>query len=259
MSETLSRSLTRYCLTLLWQRRSSLLVCLIIPLLGWSLPLLPPWQTQATLLQPARVQTTWILSWLSLVLFFLFQAASLGRELSACGLLEHSEAATRKWSRALFPILGSVGSWVAAALLPVLALTWACRPALAAEAAAWNVLLLQQALLFAISAPGLLGLAAAIGTRFSQAVACLAPLFLWLVGWALSPWLESWLLQVLPGLGGMLIHLLPRYDLADLTARLAFKLGPVPTAPFAHICLVLALQSLGLLFISRAITRGSGR
>lgn len=259
MSESLSRSLTRYCLTLLWQRRSSLLVCLIIPLLGWSLPLLTPWQAQATLLQPARVQTAWMLSWLSLVLFFLFQAASLGRELSSCGLLEHSDAAGRKWSRALFPILGSVGGWVVAALLPVLALSWACRPALAAEAMAWNVLLLQQALLFFISAPGLLGLAAAIGTRFSQAVACLAPFSLWLVGWAISPWLESWLLQVLPGPGGVLIHLLPRYDLADLTARLTFKLGPLPTAPFAHICLVLMMQSLGLIFISRGITRGSGR
>lgn len=259
MSETLSLSLTRYCLTLLWQRRSSLLVCLIIPLLGWSLPLLTPWQTQTTLLQPARVQTAWMLSWISLVLFFLFQAASLGRELSACGLLEHSDAAGRKWSRALYPILVSVGSWVVAALLPVLVLSWACRPALAAEATAWNVLLLQQALLFVIAAPGLLGLAAAIGTRFSQAVACLAPLSLWLAGWALSPWLESWLLQTLPGPGNVLIHLLPRYDLADLTARLAFKLGPVSTAPFVHICLVLALQSLGLIFISRAITRGTGR
>jgi hypothetical protein len=259
MSATLSSNLTRYCVTLLWQRRSCLLVCLIIPVLSWSLPLLTPWQTQAPLLQPARVQTGWMLLWLSLVFFFVFQAAALGRELSACGLLEHSGAARRKWRRALCPILGSVGSWVGAALLPVLALSWACRPTLAGEASAWNALLLQQAVLFAISASGLLGLAAAIATRFSQAVACLAPFSLWLAGWALCPWLESWLNQIFPGPGMLFVNLLPRYDLADLTARLVFKLGPLPAALFTQISLVLLMQSTGLIFFSRWITRGTGR
>jgi hypothetical protein len=236
-----------------------MLVCLIIPLLGWSLPMITPWQTQAVFLQPTRVQTSWMLLWLSLVIFFLFQAASLGRELSSDGLLEHTEASGRKWSRALFPILAAVSSWVVVSLLMVVGLSWVCRPALMAEASAWNELLLQQALLFAISVPGLLGLAAGLGTRFSQAVACLAPLFLWLSGWGLSSWLESWILQVLPELGGLLIHLLPRYDLADLTARLVFKLGPLPSNLFARISLMLSMQSLGLILISRGITRSTGR
>jgi hypothetical protein len=259
MKDEARPSLLHYCLCLLWQRRSSLLLCALLPILAWTLPLLTPWPTQSALLQPTRVQTAWALLWLSLGLFFVFQAATLGRELCACGLLEHVNAAHQRWRRALLPVVLAVGLWLNLALLGVLLLSGWLHPSSPIEASLWNALLVQQTLLFELSAVGLLALAAALGTRFSQAPACLICLGLLAAGWWFAAWIDAWMMQTAPRLHPTLGLLLPRYDLADLTTRMVFKLGPLPMQTALRVAAVIGLQTLGLAALARWITRCHGR
>jgi hypothetical protein len=197
---------------------------------------------------------------LSLAFYFIFQAASLGRSLSSWGLLEHAAAAQHPLRRAVLPVLAAVGLWLNLALAAALGLCWLLRPSQAIESSLWLPLLLQQALLFEIVAMGLLGLAAALGTRFSAAVACFVSLAVLFCGWALGPWMEAWCLQQLPSsLGGLAATLLPRQDLADLLPRMVFKLGPLPAATFLQVSAILGLQSLALLLAASALCRCHGR
>ena len=255
MTGASSMVLLPYCLRLLWQRRSAALLALLLPLMAWVLPLLTPWQTQGALLQPTRMQTAWLLLWLALALFFILQAAAMGRDLRTQGLLEHVAASRHPLRQALLPVVLALGLWLNIALLLVLLLGWQLRPAMAVEAGLWGQLLLQQALLIELVALGLLSLATALATRFSQAVATLICLSLLACGWMLGSWLEQWTADNLPGMLSWLRLLLPRQDLADLNPRFIFKLGPLPTTTFLRVLGISGLQALALILISRKLCR----
>jgi hypothetical protein len=101
----------------------------------------------------------------------------------------------------------------------------------------------------------LLLLSVALGTRTSEVIAFLVPVGLLFIGLSGAAWLA-------PLLGGSSIDALrslwvalPHYHLADLTPRLVFKMGALPTNVFLSSLGCLALQGTALGIFARWVFR----
>ena len=116
----------------------------------------------------------------------------------------------------------------------------------AGEGALWTQLVLQYTALYFICAAPLVLLAAALGTRTAEVIAFLVPVALLFTGLFGA----AWLAPMLGGSSSSLIQTLwlavPHYHLADLTPRLVFKMGPLPSADFLATLGGLTLQGAAL-------------
>ncbi len=249
--------LFRYAWRGLWQRRACLLYVLFLPVVAWLLPRLTPWEENPPVLAPARVQAVCFYLWGGLLAFFPFQAAVLGRRLHTEGLLEHWRAGGRKPWRLALELAAAVWLWVVAATSAgMLICALFCAPAQPVEAGLWRLLVIQQGgLLLLVSGPLIL-LAGAVGAAVSELAGTLVAASLVALGLFGIDWLQPLLA---PGArGGPLSWLwvaLPHYDLADLTSRFLFKLGPLPGAVFAGSAVALGLQGLALVLVSLCLFR----
>ncbi len=214
---------------------------------AWLAPLVTPWQENPQILQPARAQAAWVFAWLALFTWLPFQAAALGRRLRVEGMLEHLRSGGRRaWN--LWLQLGSaVLLWMlAVAVIAALVCVVFCLPQRAGEGALWTQLVLQYTALYFICAAPLVLLAAALGTRTAEVIAFLVPVALLFTGLFGA----AWLAPMLGGSSSSLIQTLwlavPHYHLADLTPRLVFKMGPLPSADFLATLGGLTLQGAAL-------------
>lgn len=247
MSSLRTWSLFRLSLASLMGRGSCWLLLLGALLFVWVAPLLTPWEENPQILQPARAQAAWIYAWIALFTWLPFQASALGHRMRTEGMLEHLRAGgTRRLSQCL-QLSAAIWVWMLAltaiAALVCLTLTMPKRPE---EAKLWTLLVSQYAVLYTLCAAPLLLLAVALGTRTAEVIAFMAPTILLLMGLLGAAWLA-------PILGGSASDALksiwlalPHYHLADLTPRLVFKMGPLPTADFIASAITLSLQGLAL-------------
>ncbi len=245
--------LFRYCQAGLWQRGVCLLFVLLLPVFAWILPLLTPWEEQPVVLQPARAQAVWFYLWAGLFTILPFQAATLGKRLRSEGVLEHLHAGGCKPWQSCLQMMSAVTFWLLLAVgVGALFCITVCAPGNPVEVGLWRVLVMQYACLFLTAAVPLVMLAGALGTRVSETVACLLPGALLVLGlfglnW-LQPLLHSELLK-------LIWVALPHYDLADLTHRLVFKLGPLPVGTFCACWAALLSQGAALVVASLCLFR----
>lgn len=256
MNSLRSWPLLRLSLAGLMGRGSCWLLLLGALVFVWIAPLLTPWEENPQILQPARAQAAWIYAWIALFTWLPFQAAVLGSRLRREGMLEHLQAGgVGKASQCLqltFAMLIWMLAVVAIAAVICLTLTSPKRPE---EAAMWRTLVLQYSVLYSLCGAPLLLLAVAIGTRTAEIIAFIAPVGLLLIGLFGA----AWLAPILGGSGSDVLKslwlALPHYHLADLTPRLVFKMGPLPSADFTGATVTLALQGGALSILGLCLFR----
>ena len=116
-------------------------------------------------------------------------------------------------------------------------------------------LLAQYGALMVVSGVPLCLFGVALGTRVGEVVAYLIPVFLLFVGLIAA----SWVAPLLAGSERTLFRsawlILPHYHLADLTARLVFKMGALELRAFRDSLAYLSLQGISLTLIGRCLLR----
>lgn len=228
-------------------RKSCWLVLLVGILFAWLAPLVTPWEEKPVILQPARAQAAWIFAWIALFTWLPFQAASLGNRVRKQGLLEHMQAAGQNRINLCLQLNATILVWLAAVTLLAMIVCLAfCMPRTPADASNWSWLVLQYASLYLLAAVPLIMLGVALGTRTHEIIAFMVPISLLFFGLFGGIWLAPFLSQGDSAIGKLLWVLMPHYHLADLTQRLVFKEGPLPSAEFIRIAGVLALQGAAL-------------
>lgn len=223
---------------------------------AWLAPLLTPWEENPQIFQPARAQAAWFYAWLALFTWLPFQAAALGHRLRSQGMLEHLRAAGKSAVSLWLQLSAAVLVWMFAVMAIAAAVCLGyCMPAKPGEAELWVQLVGQYAALYAICAVPLLLLGVALGTRTAEVIAFLVPVGLLFVGLFGAAWLA-------PLLGGAdsdavksIWLALPHYHLADLTPRLVFKMGPLPTSNFIASTGSIALQGGALALLGLCVFR----
>ncbi|HSI65590.1 MAG TPA: ABC transporter permease [Candidatus Saccharimonadia bacterium] len=243
MSSDRTWPLFRLSTTGIFVRGSCWLLLLAGVLFAWLAPLVTPWEEKPIILQPARAQAAWAFAWLALFTWLPFQAAALGNRFRKQGLLEHFEAGGQKRINLCLQLNASVFVWlVAMTVLAMLVCLAFCLPSSAADASGWFWLVLQYGALYLLAAAPLIVLGVALGTRTHEIIAFLVPVSLLFLGLFGGLWLAPYLSEGDSVLGKLFWVLLPHYHLADLTPRLVFKMGPLPTADFLKTAGVLALE-----------------
>jgi hypothetical protein len=228
--------------------------CWILLLLGilfaWLAPLVTPWEEKPLILQPARAQAAWMFAWLALFTWLPFQAAALGHRIRKQGILEHLQAAGQNRLNLCLQLNASIFVWlVAVALLAMIVCLGFCMPRIEADANSWMVLVLQYTALYILAAVPLIVLGVTLGTRTHEIIAFMVPVSLLFLGLFGGIWLAPFFAQSDSVIGKLLWVTMPHYHLADLTPRLVFKMGPLPTVDFLRTAGVLALEGAAFTFL----------
>jgi hypothetical protein len=224
-------------------RGSCWLLLLMGVLFPWLAPLVTPWEENPGILQPARAQAAWMFAWLALFSWLPFQAASLGHRIRKQGMLEHLQAAGQNRLNLCLQLNASLFIWViAVAALAVIVCLGFCMPKSATDASNWTWLVVQYASLYILAAVPLMMLGVTLGTVTNEIIAFLIPVSLLFVGLFGGLWLAPFFAQGESPLGKLFWVLIPHYHLADLTPRLVFKMGPLPTPYYLRTVAVLAVE-----------------
>jgi hypothetical protein len=237
-------------------RGSCWLLLLGLPVIVLLAPKLTPWQENPQILQPAWAQAAWMYAWLALFTWLPFQGAVLGHRLRHEGLLEHLRAGGRGAANLCLQLTSAVLVWmVVVSLMAFLVCVPFCLPRNPEQAKLWIISTSQYWALYVVVGAPLVVLAVALGTRTAEILAFMIPVSLLFLGLFGAVWLA-------PMLGGSEAPALktlwlatPHYHLADLTPRLVFKMGPLPTADFLAALGILTLQGAALCFIGRCLFR----
>lgn len=224
--------------------------CWLLVLLGiafvWLSPLLTPWEEKPVILQPARAQAAWMFAWLALFTWLPFQAASLGNRLRKEGMLEHLQAGGQNRFKLGLQLNATIFVWLLVVTMMAVTICLAfCMPKATTDATDWTWLVFQYAALFILAAVPLIALGVALGTLTHEVIAFMVPVGLLFLGLFGSAWLSPFLAQGNP-FSKLLWILMPHYHLADLTPRLVFKMGPLPTGDFFRTVGVLALEGAAI-------------
>ncbi|MDA0766377.1 MAG: hypothetical protein O3A87_03395 [Verrucomicrobia bacterium] len=221
-------------LVTLFARKAWFFVLFAAILLPLTLPYLTPHETNIRLLEPARAQVAWSVAWFVAILWTFSSAARLGEANARTGLGAYFR------SRGVGRFRQMLEIWLGCMvyLLPLVAVTVAvclttAMPQMDGEASMWVTTNLQFALLFLLAVAPLALLCIALGSRFGAMVGYVVPLTLCLYGLYGVNYLG--MMIRLPGENALLEWIYavsPHYHLADLTPRLVFKLGSLPTETF---------------------------
>lgn len=201
------------------------------------LPFALPWISSATekpiLTQPARILAAWNTLWVCTLFWGLFTAAREGENNAKTGIGEYFQTTGVSATRQLFEIWLAVFCFVAPlALLAAGICQFAAAPSDPAEHAMWWTMNLQYAALFLMVVGPLLALATAIASRFGGITGFTVTLLITLYGLYGVGYLDSMLkLEKNPILHSFWLFS-PHYHFADLTQRLLFKTGALPTEAF---------------------------
>lgn len=209
-----------------------LLVAIITPIV---FPLFTPYETNASLLEPARAQTAWTCAWIIGILWTLSQAARFGESNSRSGIGSYFRSQGLGSLRQIFAIWSAIMLF----LLPVVLIAIGtcllfAMPADSQEASMWVWTNLQFATLFLLTIGPLALLGVGLGSRFGALVGYVAPTGLCLYGLYGVTYLGMTIrLRDDNKLLEWLYAVSPQYHLADLTPRLIFKMGHLPWPDFA--------------------------
>ncbi|MCX6880022.1 MAG: hypothetical protein NTW21_40405 [Verrucomicrobia bacterium] len=220
-------------LATIFQRKAWVLCVLAVCILPFALPLLSSATEKPLLVQPARVLAAWNTLWICTLLWGFFTAARQGEDNAKSGIGEYFLTTGVSATRQLFEIWLAVFCCIAPMTLATVAICqFGASPADPAERSMWWLLNLQYASLFLLVIAPLLALATALASRFGSIVGFAVALGLTLYGlWGVG-YLDNMLkLEENPILHGLWLYS-PQYRFADLTQRLYFKSGALPSAAF---------------------------
>jgi len=240
-----------YKLTLasILSRKTFAIFAILLLALPFVLPLMTPWESKPSLLEPARAQMAWTLLWTSAIGWLLFQGATIGDRWASHGILEYFKTlGVSRWRQMAQLWLSCFTVFGGMMLIAFGISTFTAMPADPVEARHWVITNLQYFLLFFLVVAPLLALAISLGTRFNGAAAYAVTIGLALYGLFGIGYLEVFLADNKNPFLNLLYLVSPHYHLSDLTSRLVFKLGAIPLAELGRIAAYLgglALLTVG--------------
>ena len=215
------------------QRKAWAICAFAVTALPFALPMISSATEKPLLMQPARILAAWGTLWTSTLLWGLFTAAREGETNAKTGVGEYFQTTGVSATRQLFEIWLAVFSFVAPlTIITALICQFAATPTDPVERSMWWVLNGQYAALFLLVTAPLLALATALASRFGGITGFAVTLLITLYGLYGVGFLDNMLkIEENPILQGFLLFS-PQYRFADLTQRLYFKSGALPTAAF---------------------------
>lgn len=215
------------------QRKAWAICAFAVIALPFALPLISSATEKPLLVQPARILAAWGTLWTCTLLWGLFTAAREGETNAKTGVGEYFQTTGVSATRQLLEIWLAVFSFIAPlAIITALICQFAATPTDPVERSMWWVLNGQYAALFLLVTAPLLALATALASRFGGITGFAVTLLITLYGLYGVGYLDNMLkIEENPILQGFLLFS-PQYRFADLTQRLYFKSGALPTAAF---------------------------
>lgn len=244
--------LFRLTLATIFQRKAWVICVLAVIVLPFALPLLSSATEKPLLVQPARILAAWNTLWICAVIWGLFTAAREGEANAKSGLGEYFLTTGMSATRQLFEIWLAVFCFLALlTLLTALICQFAAAPADPVEHSMWWVLNAQYVVLFLLVISPLLALATALASRFGGITGFAVTLGITLYGLYGVGYLDNMLkLEHSPVLHSLWLFS-PQYRFADLTQRLYFKSGALPSAAFW----TMILYFVGILAVYTGLSR----
>ncbi|MAS95812.1 MAG: hypothetical protein CMO55_21625 [Verrucomicrobiales bacterium] len=241
-----------YKLTLvsILNRKTFAIFGLLLVALPFVFPLITPWESKPSLLEPARAQTAWVLLWITALGWLLFQGSAIGDRWSSHGILEYFKTLGHSKINQLFQLwLSCFTIFGVFALITFVISTFTALPSDPVESKQWIATNIQYLLLFLLVTGPLLVLSISLGTRLNGAAAYAITGALGLYGLFGIGQLEVFLADNKNTFLNLVYLISPHYHLSDLTSRLVFKLGSIPWNELAQIAAYLgglALVTLGI-------------
>ncbi|RYD21601.1 MAG: hypothetical protein EOP88_10875 [Verrucomicrobiaceae bacterium] len=234
------------------QRKSWAICAFAVLALPFALPMISSATEKEILVEPARIQAAWGTLWVCTLLWGLFTASREGENNAKTGVGEYFQTTGVSATRQLFQIWLAVFSFVVPiALLTALISQFGATPADPVERSMWWTLNLQYTTLFLVVTGPLLLLATALASRFGGITGFTITLLITLYGLYGVGYLDNMLkLEQNPILHGVWLFS-PHYRFADLTQRLYFKTGALPSGAFWSMMLYFA----GILAVYTGISR----
>lgn len=231
--ELIAMRLFRLTFATIFQRKAWAICAVAVSVLPFALPLISSASEKPILVQPARIQAAWGTLWVCALLWGLFTAAQEGETNAKTGVGEYFQTTGLSATRQLFEIWLAVFCFVAPfALIAAAICQFATAPSDPVEKAMWWTLNLQYVTLFLLVIGPLLALATATASRFGGITGFAITLGTSLYGLYGVGYLKNMLqLESNPILHGVWMFS-PHYEFADLTQRLFFKTGSLPSGAF---------------------------
>lgn len=244
--------LFRLTLVTIFQRKAWAICALAVILLPFVLPTISSATEKPLLVQPARILAAWNTLWICSLVWGLFTAAREGENNAKSGIGEYFLTTGTSATRQLFEIWLAVFCFVAPlAILTALICQFAAAPADPGEHAMWWILNAQYAVLFLLVIAPLLALATALASRFGGITGFAFTLGVTLYGLYGVGYLDNMLkLEENAFLQGLWLFS-PHYRFADLTQRLYFKSGVLPSGAFW----TMTLYFTGILAVYTGLSR----
>jgi hypothetical protein len=234
------------------QRKAWAICAFAVSVLPFALPLISSATEKPILVQPARILAAWGTLWVCSLFWGLFTAAREGETNAKTGVGEYFQTTGLSPTRQLFEIWLAVFCFIAPLVLITAAICqFAAAPADPAERAVWWTLNLQYSALFLLVMAPLLALATALASRFGGITGFTVTLLITLYGLYGVGYLESMLKVEANPILRSLWTFSPHYSFADLTQRLLFKTGALPSAAFWNMTLYFS----GILAVYVGISR----
>lgn len=223
------------------QRKAWVICALAVILLPLALPIISSASEKPILVQPARILAAWGTLWTCTLLWGLFTAAKEGETNAKSGVGEYFQTTGTSATRQLLEIWLAVLCFIVPlAIITALVCQFGAAPADPAERSMWWVLNLQYTVLFLLVTAPLLALSTALASRFGGITGFTVTLLLAVYGLYGVGYIEHMLkLEDNPVLRGLWLYS-PHYSFADLTQRLLFKRGSLPSEGFWNMVLYFA-------------------
>ena len=226
----------------------ALFCALVLPIV---LPYLTPYESNPSLIEPARAQAAWGCLWVVTIAWLFFQAARFGDDTARSGLGAYFLSSGVSGLSQMMQI------WLACLsfLLPLVLVTLAvcflgAMPSDSAQAQMWVATNLQYAALFLLVVTPLMMVAVSVGSRFGSTVGYLIPLCMSIYGM----YGVGYLAMMTDAQSNLLLDWLyvvsPHYHLADLTPRLVFKHGSMLGSEFLQLVIYFAGIKMVLAMLS---------
>ena len=225
--------LFRLTLATIFQRKAWAICAFAVIALPFALPLISSATEKPILVQPARILAAWNTLWVCTLVWGLFTAAREGETNAKSGIGEYFLTTGISASRQLFEIWLAVFCFIAPlTLITALICQFAAAPADPVERSMWWVLNAQYAALFLLVISPLLALATALASRFGGITGFSVTLLITLYGLYGVGYLDQMLKVEANSILRGLWMFSPHYRFADLTQRLYFKTGALPSDAF---------------------------
>ena len=226
----------------------ALFCALVLPIV---LPYLTPYESNPSLLEPARAQAAWGCLWVVTIAWLFFQAARFGDDTARSGLGAYFLSSGVSGLSQMIQIWLACLSFLLPLVLIALVICFiGAMPSDSAQAQMWIATNLQYAALFLLVVTPLMMVAVSVGSRFGSTVGYLIPLCMSVYGM----YGVGYLAMMTDAQSNLLLDWLyvvsPHYHLADLTPRLVFQHGSMLSSEFLQLVVYFAGIKMVLAMLS---------